>query len=595
MNKYLFVLSAMVLMAIQGLTQDSTLTTFYEKSGFRQTPRYKETMEFCKELARSSTMVNFTNFGESCQGRKLPLVIVDKEGLNDPEKIREHGRIVVLVQACIHAGECEGKDAGLMLVRDIILNRKYPGIMEHVSLLFIPIFNVDGHERFGPYNRINQNGPEEMGWRVTATNLNLNRDYLKADAPEMQYWLRMYNKWQPEFFIDTHTTDGADYQYVLTYYMNIYGGMEEGLTSWTKDVFLKSWISEMENAGIPVFPYIEFRSWHDPASGIENNVSPPMLSQGYTALHNRPGLLVETHMLKPYADRVSATYTCLVNCLRIVNKEYKNLQDAEANADHLYASAEFRKKDFPLRYTTVATDSSMVDFLGYRYTKVHSDITGEDYFQFGKEKTTFRIPYFEKNKPDVTVKLPEAYIIPVEWRNVIERLKLHGIKLIRLQHDTTLRLSVYRFSDPKWQVSSYEGRHVLNDFGLAESTEEITFSAGSVVIDMAQPAAGVAAQILEPKGNGSYVYWGFFDAVFEQKEYSENYVMEVMAKTMLSENPALKEEFERKKQENKAFASNPNAILNWFYSKTPYWDTKKNLYPVGRIMDRKTVDSFIRK
>ena len=173
-----------------GFSQDSLWMTFYEKSDCKKTPRYKETIEYCRKLASASPMIKLTSFGESTQGRELPLMIIDKQGFSEPEEIRGAGRIVLLIEACIHPGESEGKDAGLMLIRDIVILNKYHGLLDHVSILFIPIFNVDGHERFGPYNRINQNGPEEMGWRVTATNLNLNRDFLKADTPEMQSWLK---------------------------------------------------------------------------------------------------------------------------------------------------------------------------------------------------------------------------------------------------------------------------------------------------------------------------------------------------------------------------------------------------------------------
>lgn len=260
--------------------------TDYELSGGKKTPRYKETINYCLQLADASPMLHFTSFGISPQGRNLPVMIVDRDGLQTPEAIKAAGRIILMIQACIHPGESEGKDAGLMLVRDLASGIR--DLLDHVSVIFIPIFNVDGHERFGPYNRINQNGPEEMGWRVTATNLNLNRDFLKADAPEMQAWLKLFNNWMPDFFVDIHTTDGADYQYVLTYMMETLGNMDTGLTAWCDSVFLPGWTSEMEEAGYPVFPYVQFRRWHDPKSGLIRDVAPPMLSQGYVALRNRP-------------------------------------------------------------------------------------------------------------------------------------------------------------------------------------------------------------------------------------------------------------------------------------------------------------------
>jgi hypothetical protein len=588
----LFILS---LIALSGSTQDSMWLTDVEKSDFTKTPRYDETLSFCSRLVAASSMVSMHTMGESSQGRKIPFLLVDKQGLTDPASIRASGRIILWVQACIHPGESEGKDAGMMLLRDLVVRKIHTDLLEHVSLLFIPIFNVDGHERFGRWNRINQNGPEEMGWRITATNLNLNRDFLKADTPEMQSWLRLFNEWLPEFFIDTHTTDGADYQYILTYYMNIYGGMDEDLTSWTKDIFLNRWVRNMENDSIPVFPYIEFRSWHDPKSGIEMDVSPPMLSQGYTALRNRPGLLIETHMLKRYEQRVKSTYQSLVNAMTVLNRESTTLRVLEQKADAGSSASPFRKQPFPLKYKTLFNDSILVNFRGVHYTKQLSTITGDHWYKYGKEKETLKIPVFEKTAVEVSVKLPEAYIIPVEWKDVINRLKVHGIRIFLLPRDTLLKVLTYRISNPKWQSTPYEGRHPLTSFDLEEVTVEKKFCKGSALVDMNQPASRIIAHILEPRGNGSYLYWGFFDAVLEQKEYAENYVMEEMALQMLSEDPRLKEEFEAKKKAEKQFAENPNAILNWFYSKTPYWDPVKDIYPVGRLTSRETVDSLLKK
>jgi hypothetical protein len=574
------------------MAQADEWATFYELSGNKETPRYRETMDYCKRLELNSNLIHMTSFGKSARGRDLPLMIIDNQGLSNPAAIHASGKVLLLIQACIHPGESEGKDAGLMLIRDLVIDKKFSGLLDHVSILFIPIFNVDGHERFGQYNRINQNGPQEMGWRVTANNLNLNRDYLKADAPEMQAWLKMFNRWMPDFFIDTHTTDGADYQYVMTYQMELYGDMDPGLTDWSKNIFLKDWSAQMENARIPVFPYIEFRNWHNPESGIEMSVGPPMLSQVYTSLRNRPGLLLETHMLKPYGKRVSATYQALKACISILGKESVNLKSLVRQADKDVAGQVFRKTGFPLRFETL-NDSTITDFLGIEYKKVKSEITGEDYYQYGKTKTTYQIPFFDKTKPSLLARLPEAYIIPAEWKTVADRLELHGIKTKRLARDTTLSISTWKFSGPKWQSNPYEGRHPLNSFESNEITISRDFPAGSVLVDMAQPGAKIIAHLLEPKGNGSLLYWGFFDAIFEQKEYAENYVVEPLAAKMIAENPSLKTEFMKKKAADTVFAKNPDAILNWFYSKTPYWDNRKDIYPVGKIFDRKSLEGLI--
>jgi len=589
MNRFLSII--FVLLSFTSIAQVDEWATFYELSGNKETPRYRETMDYCKRLEMNSKWVHLTSFGKSGEGRNLPLMIIDNRGLTDPTAIKASGKLVLLIQACIHPGECEGKDAGLMLIRDIVIHKKFPGLLDHISILFIPIFNVDGHERFGPYNRINQNGPREMGWRVSANNLNLNRDYLKADSPEMQAWLKMFNDWMPDFFIDSHTTDGADYQYVLTYQMELYGDMDPGLTEWSKNIFLTDWSTQLEEAGFPVFPYIEFRNWHDPESGIEFSVGPPMLSQVYTSLRNRPGLLLETHMLKPYQQRVSATYEAMKVTLGILGKESGNLKRMIRQADENVAGMDFRNSPFPLRFETLS-DSTMVNFLGIDYKKLKSEITGEDYYQYGKTKSTFRIPVFNKTKPVSFARLPEAYIIPAEWKTVIERLELHGIKVKRLSKDTTLTITTWKFSNPKWQSNPFEGRHPLTAFESKEITVSRDFQAGSAIVDMAQPGAKIIVHLLEPKGNGSFLYWGLFDAIFEQKEYAENYIMEMMATKMLAEDPSLRTEFEKKKTGDTVFAKNPNSILNWFYSKTPYWDSHKDVYPIGKIFDRKCVDGL---
>ncbi|MBI4720390.1 MAG: M14 family metallopeptidase, partial [Chitinivibrionia bacterium] len=301
--------------------------TYYEQSGCTATPRYEETIAYCRRLADASPWVAYESFGTSPQGRELPLVIADKDGRFTPEAARRAGKIVLLVQACIHAGESDGKDAGLMLLRDIAISKKRPELLDNVTLLFIPIFNVDGHERFGPCNRINQNGPAEMGWRVTAQNLNLNRDFFKADAPEMQAWLRLFGAWLPDFFVDCHVTDGADYQYVVTYGLDIFGTMDPGLTRWSRDVFLRSIEASMAEAGFPISPYVYFRGGHDPMSGLGTWITPPRLSHGYTTIQNRPGLLVETHMMKDYRTRVAGTYEILEQTMALLNAEHAALKD----------------------------------------------------------------------------------------------------------------------------------------------------------------------------------------------------------------------------------------------------------------------------
>jgi hypothetical protein len=561
--------------------------TDYEKSGFKATPLYDGTIEYCKRLAEASPWIHYTTFGTSPQGRDLPLVILDREGHFTPEAARESGNAVLMIQAAIHSGEIAGKDAVLMLLRDIAIEKKHVDLLDHLTFLFIPIFSVDGHERFGPHNRINQNGPEEMGWRATAQNLNLNRDFLKADAPEMQAWARLFLRWLPDFFIDTHTTDGADYQYAITYGLEIHGTMDAGLTEWTRDVFLRDMEKGMEESGFPTSPYVWFRQRHEPRSGLLSWVARPGLSEGYTAQQNRVGLLIEAHMLKSYKTRVDATYEMLRRTAAIVGREHRELIRLNREADLRVADPVFRQHPFPLQFRSTA-DSVIIDFLGIEYEVVESDLTGGPWHRYTGVPVIWQIPYFNRQEPAVTVMLPEAYVIPPEWQEVIERLELHGVEARHLEQSQRIEVESYRFNDVGWEERPYEGRHRV-EFDIEDIEEKRTYPAGSAVVDMNQRTARVAAHILEPEAPESYLRWGFFDTIFERKEYTETYVMESMAREMLDADPALQEEFNHKIAEDSTFAGNQWTILNWFYRRTPYWDDRKDVYPVGKIYDRGVV------
>jgi hypothetical protein len=565
--------------------------THYEQSDFKKTPSYAETLDYCKRLDAASPMAALISIGTSPQGKEIPMMIVDRDGLKDPVSIREKGRVITLIQACIHPGEPDGKDAAIILLRDMLINNKHRDLLEKSSILFIPIVNVDGHERFGPYNRINQNGPEEMGWRTNAQNLNLNRDFLKADAGEMQQWLKIYSPWLPEFFIDIHTTDGADFQYALTYDIEVFGTLDSGITRWLSNIYEPRITAKMKENGFPIFPYVQFRNWHDPRRGLRTGAAPPMISQGYAALQNRPALLIETHMLKDYKTRVDATIQMLTHTLFIINHQADNLKTLVEMADKSTAAPAFRKQPHPVSWNTSKTDSTMVDFYGFDYQVLKSDLTGGDWFVYDNTRPmVMKLPFFNKSLPETTVLLPEAYIIPAEWAEVINRMKLHGIKMDILTEPAEITVKSYKFKDYEFRRTPNEGRQMVKT-GLTDTEETRAFPVGSVIVKTNQRTAKVIAAILEPAASGSYVEWGFFNAVFEQKEYSETYVMEKMAREMLEKSPELRKEFEALKSEPD-FISNQWNILNWFYSKTPYWDQQFLKYPVGKIYDGQVLNQL---
>lgn len=585
MKLFFLLFSLVILISCSKKVDEKELLTYYEKSNFLKTPRYEETVSYCKKLAEVSPWLKYSTFGESPRGLELPLLIADKNQNFKLDEVRHSDNIVVLIQACIHAGESEGKDAGMMLLRDIAALKKIPELLDHITILFIPIFNVDGHERFGAYNRINQNGPVEMGWRTTSRNLNLNRDFIKADASEMKDWLKLYNKWLPEFFIDCHTTDGADYQYELTYGLEVRGNTEQNLSNWMKNIYIKGVEKKMKEQKIAIFPYVGFRNWHDPRSGLESWVSPPMLSGGYAAVQNRASLLIETHMLKDYKTRVNATYEMLKQSLIVLNQEYKNLKMLEKEADEITSNAAKKQIELPLLFKQ-ANDSEIVTFKGFTYTSELSSLSGGQWFKYSKKPENWQIPYFNKQEVTEKAKLPFAYIIPPEWTEVIKRLDLHGIRYSKITKNEKYKINLYRFRNVIYNTKPYEGRFRVQIFDMEEISEEREYPKGSVIVSTNQRTARVIAHLLEPRAYDSFVNWGFFNAIFEQKEYGESYVLENLARDMLAKNAGLKAEFEKKMQENKEFAASPEAILNWFYIQSEYRDQRMNIYPVGKIYQK---------
>jgi hypothetical protein len=567
-----------------GQHNENDWQTWWEKSGFLETPRYEATIAYCKRLAEASPEVHYTVFGVSPNGRDLPLLILDKHGCFTPEKSDRAGKLILLIQACIHAGEPDGKDAGLVLFRDYAISGKDHISPDSITILFIPIFNVDGHERFTAYNRINQNGPSEAGWRTTATNLNLNRDYLKADAPEMQAWLKLFNKWNPDFFIDCHTTDGADYQYVITTESD--GYIDRNLLNWLSETYYPGLINKLNESGYPAYNYVWFRRWHDPKSGLVDYRPEPRLSIGYTSACNRPSLLIETHMLKDYQTRVEGTLATFRHTIKILGDHKHRLKRLINNADTYTASSQFRKIPCVLEYLPSMKDSIMIPFKGVEYTEETSDLTGGSWFRYTGKPKDYVLPLFGKHEISLEVNLPEAYVIPGEWTEIINRLRIHGIRYDILKKETVIDVKTHQFSDVKWKAGPYEGRQIITQLKTADISLKKKYPPGSVVVPLNQPKARLIAFMFEPASSESFIRWGFFNTVFEQKEYFETYVMEDLAREMIEKNPELKDEFEKWKLSAPGISKDSHAQLHWFFRQTPYFDHNLNVYPVGRIYSK---------
>lgn len=590
MKKSAFIVLAVFLFAFISIAKEKTPNgwlTKFEKSNYLETPRYDETIAYFKKFEKASPYAKMIKIGVSPQGRDIYCLIASKDKCFTAAQAKKSGKPVVMVNNGIHSGEIEGKDACMLLLREILVTKEKAALLDKAILMVIPVFSVDGHERFGRFNRINQNGPVEMGWRTTAQNLNLNRDFLKADAPEMQAFLKLYSAWLPDFFIDSHTTNGADYQYTVTYEIERSENLYQPTAQFINKSFIPFIISKVEKEGFLTAPYINF--WdEDIKKGIILRPTPPRFSHGYTAAQNRPGLLIETHMMKPYKDRVFATKSMIEATLEFVNKNSAELVSLNKAADvQVPLMYSVNKKPFPIMLNRT-DEAEKIIFKGNKWIEDTSEISGGKRITYTKEKYDFEMPIYYKSKPVDSVIAPYAYLIPKEWSEIVERLKLHGVVVEELKKETRFDVERYKFTDPKFQEKPYEGHQQVNS-PYNVFTEKVTAPAGTYVIKTNQRAIRVILHALEPKGYDAFLRWGFFNTIFEVKEYFEDYVMEREALKMIQENPILKEEFDKKLSQDKDFKSNPHRRLAWFYEKSPFFDKNLNLYPVMRLVNETAI------
>jgi hypothetical protein len=561
-------------------------TTPAEASGFRTTPSYADTLAYLQRVVDASHgQVSMQPFGTTPEGRPMMAVVAAKDGDMTPEKARAAGKPIVLLQAGIHPGEIEGKDAGLMLLRDFAVTGKLAHLLDHAVLVFIPVYSVDGHENSGPYYRINQNGPEKMGFRGQSQYLNLNRDYVKADAPETIAWLKLWQAWKPDLLIDIHTTDGADYQYDLTYYTEDAHKLPPSIAAWQATVIEREAVPAYEKMGHLASPYLEFKDGRDPTRGIENFGSGPRFSTGYAAIRNRAGLLIETHMLKPYAVRVRGTYDIVRAVLDGINKDPAALTNASKDAD-AWAAALSAAPDASVP-VTFKMDPTPKPFTlkGYAFTQVKSDISGDTWIQYEPtKKKSYPIQSWLALQPDVAAPLPAAWAIPPQWTVVIQRLDEHHIPYTTTTQPVAVPVVQDQLTDPKWAEKPFEGHHLLRDVAIKPMQQTVTLPAGTVIVRADDADAVLAANLLDARAPDSLLRWGYLDAIFEPKEYGEPRVMEALARKMIAENPALKAEFDAKVAADKAFADNPRARLSFFFEKSPWYTAQKvGAYPVLRL------------
>jgi murein tripeptide amidase MpaA len=575
----------LALLAAVPLVQSApNLTTVSERSGFTATGRYAEVEQLCAAFQKAyPKAVRCIEFGRTPENRPMLALVVTRSGAFTAQAAKVRNLPVTLIQGGIHAGEIDGKDAGFQAVRELLEGKLAKGALDQQVLIFVPVFNVDGHERFGKNNRPNQRGPVEMGWRTTAQNFNLNRDYVKADAPEMQAMLALVNQWDPLTYVDLHVTDGAKFQHDVSIQVEpVYSGdasfRAAGLA------LRQGVIADITRQGsMPQSYYMSFAVNDDPASGFVDGVSDPRFSTGYFQLRNRMAMLVETHSWKDYPTRVRITHNAFVSVLEQVATHGKEWQQMAYAADA--RAAQLGGQPVTLSYKT--TDkTTMVDFKGYAYTRTMSDVSGILMTRYDENTPQiWHVPLRDEVVPNLVVDAPRAgYVVPAAYAaSVGRKLAQHGITFVTLdQAIDKAEVETFRADVATLSPASVESHQRLAVKGMWK-TEPRQVGKGALYVPVAQSKARLVVAMFEPQAPDSLLAWGLFNTAFEPKEYMEEYVAEDVAREQMAADPALAAAFRNKVATDPAFAKDPQARLAFFARRHASWDERLNLYPVMRI------------
>ncbi|MDG2528322.1 M14 family metallopeptidase [Caulobacter endophyticus] len=563
--------------ASQALIRDASdpwVTAFEADPGHDFSPNYVDTRAWFDKLDKATKLVRVEDFGVSPEGRPIFAVIASKDGDKlDPKKP------LLLVQCGIHPGEIDGKDAGMMLLRDMAFHGK-DGLLDKVNLVLIPILSVDGHERSGPYSRPNQRGPRIQGWRNTATNQNLNRDFMKLDQPEMQALKRLQAKYKADLYVDVHVTDGMDYQYDVTYGYNGEDGVwsrSPATAKWLDDAFKPAMNQSLEAEGhIPgelVFGIDE----RNPKAGLSDGGLGERFSNGWGSAAHVPTILIENHSLKPHAQRVLGTYVFIETALKLLAQKGESLRAAIA------ADSALRPATIPANFVADDKPSLTRAFKGIRYETYDSVASGATEIRWlgQADPELWQLPFYSSH-PTLQLARPKAYWVPSYRADIIERLKLHGVKVETLDAPKTVPVEMLRLVEPKLAPRANEGHVQMSVEQVTTQQRDWTFPKGSVRVSTDQPLGDLVVLLLEPQSSESVFAWGMVPEVLSRVEYIEPYAIAPLAEKMMAADPALKAEFEAKLKAEPKFAADPDARLAWFYKRTPFYDQRHLLYPIAR-------------
>jgi len=551
--------------------------TPFELSNQKETTTYAKAISFYTDLAKAyPKQAKLLTYGSTDFGQPLHLLVLSKHQNFDPISLRKNNQRIFLINNGIHPGEPEGIDASMMLARDLLKKNKLP---ENVVICIIPVYNIDGsHNRSGT-SRANQNGPVAYGFRGNSKNYDLNRDFIKTDSKNAQAFQQIFNTWQPEIFVDTHTSNGADYQYTMTLIPTQKDKLNPMLSGYLTKTLVPDLYRLMKDKGFELIPYVNSIN-ETPDAGITGFIESPRYSTGYAALHNVIGFMPETHMLKDFDKRVESTYKLLQTYIDVIVRDAKVIGEQKRKADSLTIA----QKDFPLDWKLNRTVYDSIPFKGFVAKYKPSEVSGLERLYYDRNAPyTKNIKYWDKFEPSITVSKPVAYIIPKAWDKVIALLKLNNVKMMQLAADTKIELEMYYIADLKTGTRPYEGHYIHSGVQLNTVNQSVQFYAGDYVVYVNQPTNRYIIETLEPQAIDSFFNWNFFDSILGQKEGYSSYVFEDTAADLLKKDPALKAKLEAEKAKNLELGKSARAQLDFVYKNSDYFEKTFNRYPIGRL------------
>ena len=554
------------------------LKTPYELGNQNQTTTLSECIAWYEELARRyPSVLRFGVIGTSDAGVPIHAGVVSSDGVFSREAIRQSGRPVFFNNNGIHPGEPEGVDACMALVRDFCTQPSRLAALGETVFIFIPLYNVDGSLNRANTSRVNQDGPEQFGFRGNSRHLDLNRDFVKCDTLTAQVFNKFFTSWDPDVMVDTHTSNGADYSYTMTLIHTQPDKLGGELGGFLRDTMLPAMYEQMEARGWPTCPYVNPVK-DSPDHGIADFLETARFSTGYAALHHTIGFMPETHMLKPFADRYESMRALVETALDFTVKHAARIQSLRRAAK----AAGRARAEWPIHWIMDEQNPGTFRFKGYEAGYKPSVLGDYSRLYYDRSKPWERdIAWYNRFNADITVPAPQAYVIPQAWREAIERLQLNGVKLERVAEDRMEEVGYYHVVSVSSRPNAYEGHMFHDDVQLEKRRGTVLLRAGDYLVPLDQDQARYIVETLEPLAHDSFFRWGFFNSVLEKKEAYSDYVFEDEAERLLNEEPALAAQFAQWKAANPALLANQEAVLDFIFANcAKYREPEWRRYPV---------------